>query len=153
MDPVFVVQVKLMIQQHRITLKKTLHPKSTHCCEAPKSMLSNYFCTKLVLRETQRSSGPNPILWTWPSVLFWMWPSLGHISRTYLGHIQYISWPYFSHILRLDLSKVLLDMSRYEWICPKYDWICPKYDWICPKYDWTPNYFWTKLLKGLRRAP
>ena len=29
-----------------------LPPKSTHCCEAPKSMLSNYFCRKQVLRVT-----------------------------------------------------------------------------------------------------
>ena len=31
---------------------KTLHPKSKHCCEAPQSILSNYFCTKQVLRGT-----------------------------------------------------------------------------------------------------
>ena len=32
--------------------KKTLHPKMIHCCEAPRSMLSNYFCKKQVLRGT-----------------------------------------------------------------------------------------------------
>ena len=31
---------------------KTLHPKMTHCCEALKTMLSNYFCTTQVLRGT-----------------------------------------------------------------------------------------------------
>ena len=31
---------------------KTLHPKFIHCCEAPKSMLSNYFSKKQVLRGT-----------------------------------------------------------------------------------------------------
>ena len=32
--------------------KKTLHSKMLHCCEAPRSMLSNYFCTKQVFRGT-----------------------------------------------------------------------------------------------------
>ena len=42
-----------MIDQLRIIiLKKTLHPKMIHCCEAPRSMLSNYFCKKQVLRGT-----------------------------------------------------------------------------------------------------
>ena len=35
-----------------IYFKKTLHPKIIHCCEAPRSMLSNYFCKKQVLRGT-----------------------------------------------------------------------------------------------------
>ena len=30
--------------------KKTLHPKMTHCCEAPRSMLSYYFSIKKVLK-------------------------------------------------------------------------------------------------------
>ena len=42
-----------MIEQLRIIiLKKTLHPKMIHCCEATRSMLSNYFCIKQVLRST-----------------------------------------------------------------------------------------------------
>ena len=32
-----------------ISFKKMLHPKSTHDSEAPKPMLSNYFCTKQVI--------------------------------------------------------------------------------------------------------
>ena len=32
--------------------KKGLHPKGTHCSEAPKSMMFNYFCTKIVLIGT-----------------------------------------------------------------------------------------------------
>ena len=32
--------------------KKTLHPKMIHCCEAPRSMISNYFCKNQVLRGT-----------------------------------------------------------------------------------------------------
>ena len=31
-------------------IKKTLRPKMIHCCEAPRSMLSSYFCKKQVLR-------------------------------------------------------------------------------------------------------
>ena len=43
-----------MIEHLRILKKnkKTLHPNMLHCCEAPRSMLSNYFCTKQVLRGT-----------------------------------------------------------------------------------------------------
>ena len=41
-----------MIEQLRIILLKTLHPKMLHCCEAPRSMLSNYFGKKQVLRGT-----------------------------------------------------------------------------------------------------
>ena len=41
-----------MIRQFRIIIQKTLHTKSTHCCEAPKSTLSNYLCTKQVPRGT-----------------------------------------------------------------------------------------------------
>ena len=33
-------------------LKKTLHLKMIHCYEAPRSMLSNYFCKKQVLKVT-----------------------------------------------------------------------------------------------------
>ena len=33
-------------------LLKTLHPNMTHCCEALKSMLSNYFCTTQVIKGT-----------------------------------------------------------------------------------------------------
>ena len=32
--------------------KKTLHQKIIHCYEAPRSMISNYFCEKQVLRGT-----------------------------------------------------------------------------------------------------
>ena len=32
--------------------KKTLHPKIIHCCEAPRSMLSNYFSKQQVLKDT-----------------------------------------------------------------------------------------------------
>ena len=31
---------------------KTVHTKMINCCEAPRSMLSNYFCKKQVLRGT-----------------------------------------------------------------------------------------------------
>ena len=42
-----------MIEQLRIIiLKKTLHPKMIHCCEVPRSMLSNYFGIKQLLRGT-----------------------------------------------------------------------------------------------------
>ena len=41
-----------MIEQLKIILLKTLTPRITHCCEAPKSMLSNYFGKKQVLRGT-----------------------------------------------------------------------------------------------------
>ena len=42
-----------MIEQLRIIIfKKTLHPKMLQCCEAPRSMLSNYFSKKQVLRST-----------------------------------------------------------------------------------------------------
>ena len=33
-------------------LNKTLHPRMIHCCEAPRSMLSNYFYKKQILRGT-----------------------------------------------------------------------------------------------------
>ena len=32
--------------------KKILHPEMMHCCEAARSMLSNYFCEKQVLKGT-----------------------------------------------------------------------------------------------------
>ena len=35
-----------------------MHPKIMHCCEAPRSMLSNYFCKKQVLR------GPFGEIWS-----------------------------------------------------------------------------------------
>ena len=41
-----------MIEQLRIIILKTLHPKMIHCCEALRSILSNYFCKKQVLRGT-----------------------------------------------------------------------------------------------------
>ena len=41
-----------MIEQIRIIIYKTLHPKILHCYEAPRSMLSNYFCKKQVLNGT-----------------------------------------------------------------------------------------------------
>ena len=41
-----------MIEQLKIILLKTLTPQITHCCEAPRSMLSNYFGKKQVLRGT-----------------------------------------------------------------------------------------------------
>ena len=42
-----------MIEQLRINiLHKTLHPKMIHCCEASRSMLSNYFCKKQALIGT-----------------------------------------------------------------------------------------------------
>ena len=34
------------------SLKQKLNPNITHCCEAPRSMLSNYFGKKQVLRGT-----------------------------------------------------------------------------------------------------
>ena len=42
-----------MIEQLRINiLKKTMHPKMLHSCEAPRSVLSNYLSKKQVLRHT-----------------------------------------------------------------------------------------------------
>ena len=41
-----------MIDEFRIIFNKTLHPKMTHCCEAPIAMPSNYFGKKQVLRGT-----------------------------------------------------------------------------------------------------
>ena len=41
-----------MIEQLRIIIKKSLHLKMIHCCEAPRSRLSSYFCKKQVLRGT-----------------------------------------------------------------------------------------------------
>ena len=40
------------MNQNNYLKKKTLHPKMDHCCEAPRSMLSNYFSKKQVLRGT-----------------------------------------------------------------------------------------------------
>ena len=41
-----------MIERLRKTLKKTVHPKGPHCCEALKLMHSNYFCTTEFIRGT-----------------------------------------------------------------------------------------------------
>ena len=41
-----------MIKELKIFLLKTLNLQITHCCEAPRYMLSNYFCKKQVLRGT-----------------------------------------------------------------------------------------------------
>ena len=41
-----------LLKQLRIILLKTLHPKFIYCCKAPRSMLSNYFGKKQVLRAT-----------------------------------------------------------------------------------------------------
>ena len=41
-----------MNRQLKIILFKTLNPKITHCCEAPRSMPSNYFGKKEVIRGT-----------------------------------------------------------------------------------------------------
>ena len=41
-----------MIKQLRIIFFLTLHPKIKHCCEAPRSMLSNFFGKNQVLRGT-----------------------------------------------------------------------------------------------------
>ena len=38
--------------QNNYLKKKTLHPKMLQCCEAPRSILSNYFCKWQVLRGT-----------------------------------------------------------------------------------------------------
>ena len=43
-------KLKLFTSSEYFLLK--LHPKMIHCCEAPRSMLSNYFCKKQVLRGT-----------------------------------------------------------------------------------------------------
>ena len=40
----YVFRKVLMIEQLKKSLRKALHPKRTHCCEALKIMLSNYFC-------------------------------------------------------------------------------------------------------------
>ena len=42
----------LMIEQLKIILFETLNPQITHCCKAPRTMLSNYFGKKEVLRGT-----------------------------------------------------------------------------------------------------
>ena len=41
-----------MIEQLKIILFQTLNPQITHWCEAPRSMLSNYFNKKQVFRGT-----------------------------------------------------------------------------------------------------
>ena len=41
-----------MIEELRVVLLKTLHPKIIHCQEAPKFMLYNYFAKKKVLSGT-----------------------------------------------------------------------------------------------------
>ena len=42
-----------MIEQLIIVIiKKTLHLKMLHCCEAPISIISNYFCKRQVLGGT-----------------------------------------------------------------------------------------------------
>ena len=41
-----------MIEQLKIIILKTFHPKILHCCEAPRSMLSNYLCKQHVLIGT-----------------------------------------------------------------------------------------------------
>ena len=39
-----------MVEHLRIIIKKNIATKMIHCCEAPRSMLSNYFCKKQILR-------------------------------------------------------------------------------------------------------
>ena len=47
-----------MIEQLTIIIFfKTWHPKIIHCCEEPRSMLSNYFCKKQVRRGTFGENG------------------------------------------------------------------------------------------------
>ena len=41
-----------MIEQLRMNLQKTLHQQNIQCGKAPKSTLSNYFCTKQALEGT-----------------------------------------------------------------------------------------------------
>ena len=43
---------KRLSSSEKVFKKKTLHLKMIHCFEAPKSMLSNYFDKKQVLRGT-----------------------------------------------------------------------------------------------------
>ena len=43
-----------MIELLRIILLKTLHLKMINCCEAPRSILTNYFSKKQVLKGTFR---------------------------------------------------------------------------------------------------
>ena len=40
-----------MIEHLKINLLKTLNPQITHCCEAPRSMLCNYFGKIQALRD------------------------------------------------------------------------------------------------------